>query len=150
MDAQQIIALSSAAIALAAFFLAWRADARAKELALVQMFLALRSRFLEIYLKLPPPAKEAAAYTADDKAAVLAYWHHTFDEWYITTKLSHRFLKRLWEGFYAPAVLSGMRHDGFRQVLFEIIEDSEDASEYQAGFGRAMKRLWETREAEKG
>jgi hypothetical protein len=147
MEAQDIIALSSAAIALAAFFLAWRADARARELAVVQMFLALRSRFLDIYLKLPPPAKVASAYSDNEKAAVLAYWHHAFDEWYVTTGLSHRLLKRLWQGFYAPAVLSGMRHDGYRQVLFELIEDSENASEYRAGFGRAMKQLWEQRGA---
>ena len=49
-------------------------------------------------------------------AAVLAYWHHTFDEWYVTNHLNHKHMKELWDEFYAPAILSGMRHEGLRVV----------------------------------
>jgi len=147
MHAQEIIALSSAFVALAAFFVALRADMRARDLALVQMFLSLRSRFLEIYVKLPDPEKEAASYTADDKAAVLAYWHHTFDEWYVTTKLSNRLMNQLWSGFYAPAIRSGMGHDAYRAVLFESLDDRKEFGEYGPDYREAMKKLWETGQA---
>lgn len=147
MDEKEIIALSSAVIALAAFFLAFRADSRAKELAMTQMFLALRSRFLDVYLRLPPVQRPVSEYTDDDKAAVLAYWHHSFDEWYVTTQLSHKHMKKLWKEFYAPAILSGMRHSSYREVLFEIIESEGEFGEYRRGFDKAVKKLWESRRA---
>ena len=80
-------------------------------------------------------------------AAVLAYWHHTFDEWYVTNHLNHKHMKELWDEFYAPAILSGMRHEGLRVVLFSMIEAEDEFGEYRRSFGDAIKRLWKTRKS---
>ena len=141
------MAAATAAVALAAFFLSWRADARAATLARTQMFLELRTRFLEVFRQLPPFDKPASDYTPEQKAAVLAYWHHTFDEWYVTHRLNRKELKKLWDDFYAPAVLAGMRHPGLREVLFQMIDAADEFGEYRRGFGAAMKSLWESRKA---
>ena len=136
-------AVASAAVALAAFFLSWRSDARAKVLARTQMFLELRTRFLEVFQRLPPFDKPSSSYTPEEKLVVLSYWHHAFDEWYVTNRLSHKHMKELWNEFYAPAVLAGMRHQGLRDVLFNMIEEQEGFGEYRRSFGEAMKKLWD-------
>ena len=145
MSLEAGMAIASGAIALAAFFLSWRADQRAKALARTQMFLELRTRFLEVFRRLPALDKAASEYTPEEKKAVLAYWHHTFDEWYVTNRLSHKYLKELWNDFYAPAVLAGMRHPGLRAVLFDMIDTDEQFGEYRRTFGDAMKSLWQSR-----
>jgi hypothetical protein len=139
-------AVASAAVALAAFFLSWRSDARARVLARTQMFLELRTRFLEVFQRLPPFDKPSSSYTPEEKLVVLSYWHHAFDEWYVTNRLSHKDMKELWDEFYAPAVLAGMEHQGFRDVLFNMIDEQEGFGEYRRSFGKAMKKLWESRE----
>ena len=95
MKPEVTMAAASAAIALAAFFLSWRADRRAAALARTRMFLELRTRFLEVYQRLPSFDKPASDYTPKQRAAVLAYWHHTFDEWYITNHLNQKHMKKL-------------------------------------------------------
>jgi hypothetical protein len=139
------IAMASGAIALAAFFLSWRTDQRAKALARTQMFLELRTRFLEVFRRLPPFDKASSEYTPDERTAVLTYWHHTFDEWYVTNRLSHRYLKELWDDFFTPAVLAGMKHAGMRAVLFDMIDTEGESGEYRRSFGDAMKKLWQSR-----
>lgn len=147
MDPEVGIAAASAAVALAAFFLSWRADARAEVLARTQMFLGLRTRFLEVFRHLPRFDKPSADYTPEERAAVLAYWHHAFDEWYITNRLNQKPMQKLWHEFFAPAVLAGMRHDALRQVLFNMIDSQDQSGEYRRSFGEAMKKLWESRAA---
>jgi hypothetical protein len=141
------IAAASAAVALAAFFLSWRADERAQVLARTQMFLELRTRFIEVFRQLPPFDKHSADYTPEERAGVLAYWHHAFDEWYITNQLNQKPMQKLWDDFFAPAVLAGMRHDGLREVLFNMIDSGDQSGEYRRTFGVAMKKLWESRAA---
>jgi hypothetical protein len=147
MKPEVTMAAASAAIALAAFFLSWRADRRAAALARTQMFLELRTKFLDVYQRLPSFDKPASDYTPKQRAAVLAYWHHTFDEWYVTNHLNQKHMKKLWDEFYAPAVLAGMRHEGFRMVLFGMIDAEDDFGEYRRNFGDAMKQLWGSRES---
>jgi hypothetical protein len=139
-------AAAAAAVALAAFFLSWRAERRAAALARTQMFLELRTKFLGVYQQLPSFDKPASDYTPEERAAVLAYWHHTFDEWYVTNHLNYRHMKKLWHEFYAPAILSGMRHEVLRMVLFSMIDAEDEFGEYRRSFGDAMKKLWESRE----
>src|SRR5215510_5856518 len=139
MNPEVEVAAASAAIALAAFFLSWRADRRAAALARTQMFLELRTKFLEVYKRLPSFEKSASDYTPEEKAAVLAYWHHTFDEWYVTNRLNHKHMKELWDEFYAPSILAGMRHDGLRVVLFAMIDAEDEFGEYRRSFGTAVK-----------
>jgi hypothetical protein len=139
-------AIASAAVALAAFFLSWRSDARAKVLARTQMFLELRTRFLEIYQRLPPFDKPSSSYTPEEKLVVLSYWHHAFDEWYVTNRLSQKHMKELWDEFYAPSILAGMAHQGLRDVLFNTyIKEQEGSGEFRRSFGKALKKLWESR-----
>jgi hypothetical protein len=141
------IAAASAAVAAAAFFLSWRADQRAAALARTQMFLELRTRFLDVYHRLPSFDKVASHYTPEETSAVLAYWHHVFDEWYVTNHLNQRHMKGLWNDFYAPAILAGMRHTGMREVLFRMIDAEDQFGEYRRGFGDAMKELWKSQES---
>ena len=56
-------------------------------------------------------------------------------------------MKELWDEFYAPAILSGMRHAGLREVLFHMINAEDEFGEYRRRFGDAMKKLWESRES---
>src|SRR5262245_43696849 len=114
------------------------------------MFLELRTRFREIFQRLPPFDKPSSSYTRKEKLAVLCYWHQTFDEWYVTNHLSQKHMKELWDEFYVPAVLAGMNHQGLRDVLFSMIEEQEGFGEYRRSFGEAMKKLWESRASHSG
>jgi hypothetical protein len=147
VDIEAGIAAASAAVALAAFFLSWRADVRAATVVRTQIFLELRTRFIDVFQRLPRFDKPASDYTPEEKAAVLSYWHHTFDEWYVTNHLNHKHMKKLWDEFYAPAVLAGMRHSGLREVLFQMIDAEDRFGEYRHSFGTSMKKLWNSREA---
>jgi hypothetical protein len=147
VNAETAAAIAATVVALAAFLLSWRSDRRAQLLARTQMFLELRTTFLDVYQRLPSFDKPASDYTSEEKAAVLAYWHHAFDEWYVTNHLDPKHMKDLWNEFYAPAILAGMRHEGLREVLFDMIDSEDELGEYRRSFGNAMKKLWESRES---
>jgi hypothetical protein len=109
-------ALAAVPISMFAAYLAKRADARSKIAARTQVYLSLRSRFIEVHQQLPPSYADNTwrPTTEAEKGAVARYWHHAFDEWYVTTHLDHELLSSLWQDFFSGAVLSGMRHSGLR------------------------------------
>ncbi|WP_219464370.1 hypothetical protein [Nonomuraea rhizosphaerae] len=118
----------SAITALAAVYLAVRAEKRSRKVAAAQIYLALRARFLEIFERLgdvdgAEPASE------DERAARAAYWHHSFDEWYLSTRFAPSEFRGLWDGFYRDATHSGLAHPALRQALIELRDNRT------AGFG---------------
>jgi hypothetical protein len=125
-----IVSSLAALLAVGIAFIAERrarvSEERSTAVAQAQVYLALRSRFLEIFerlgdLKRPPENKS-------EEAARYAYWHHSFDEWFIAEKLAPELFKQLWGGFFERAATSGRAHEGLEAALGDL------ASESQAGF----------------
>jgi hypothetical protein len=57
-----------------------------------------------------------------------AYWHHSFDEWYIS-RLAPKELGDMWDGFFKRAVQSGYAHPPLKATLNELAKDKS------SGFG---------------
>jgi len=84
------IAGASLVVAGCAFWLSARADSRGQITTRTQLFLDLRTRFLGVLKDLPPGYRNdkwEASNSAHREAAV-RYWHHEFDEWYVTRRLN--------------------------------------------------------------
>jgi hypothetical protein len=81
---------------------------------------------LDIYTKLgdldDEPADEGEA------AARAAYWHHSFDEWYLSTRLAPSEFGVLWRDFYKRAAQAGLRHPALKRSFEKLRRDP-------AGFG---------------
>ena len=109
MKPELLIALASVVVSIMAFGLSWSADARAKVAARAQLFLTLRTRFLSVIENLPPTFRDPN-WDASDKegrSAAIRYWHHAFDEWFVTNCLDEKLMRNLWDQYYSEAVLSG-------------------------------------------
>lgn len=73
MNVDTIIAAISVGVAALAFYVTYRSESRSATTTRTEMYLVLRTRFLEILRQLPDPDKDATDYTANEKAAVVAY-----------------------------------------------------------------------------
>jgi hypothetical protein len=127
-----VTAAASTLIALIAVVIAIRSDRRSRQVLKVQTYLMLRAGFLDIYRELGTLEDMAA----DDVRLALAraaYWHHAWDEWYISERLAPREFGGLWDGFFSVAVLSGLRHPALKSSLDELARDTS------AGFGAYAK-----------
>ena len=84
-----LAATGALVIAVLAYVVSKRADDRIKVVAKTQVYLALRSRFLEVLEQLPPSYADPdwEPRTAEEVASATRYWQHTFDEWYVSRKL---------------------------------------------------------------
>ncbi|MBM2614258.1 hypothetical protein JIG36_01650 [Actinoplanes sp. LDG1-06] len=122
-------ALASLLIALIAVILAIRTDRRSREVLKIQTYLSLRSRFIELLQKLGELEDTRPADDPELRLARVAYWHHSWDEWYLSERLSRAEFGGMWDGFFSKAMLAGLRHSALRQTL-----DDLRASD-QAGFG---------------
>lgn len=109
-------ALAAVPVSIFAVHLARKADSRSKVVTRTKIYLTLRSRFIELHQQLPPayPDPEWRPESDADRAAVARYWHHAFDEWYVTKHLDRELLDSLWNEFFLGAALSGLRHNGLR------------------------------------
>jgi hypothetical protein len=109
----------SAMTALTAVTIAVRSESRSRKVAAAEMYLSLRSRFLELYPRLgdveQPPATE------DQRLARVAYWHQLLDEWYISTRFAPDEFGDLWDDFYKKAGQTGLNHVGLRTSLQDLI-----------------------------
>ena len=118
----------SAVVAFFAIFLSIFALFTTASVARTQVHLELRKRFAEINNQIPRGEKDYH----DDKwwpnakddpknfELIEKYWFHTFDEWFITTKLDHWRFNRLWKVFHKRAVYEGLKNVPIRYVLFYI------------------------------
>lgn len=118
--------LGSMVVALIALFISLKAQKSLQRVMATQVYLDLRSRFLEIFLKLGDLDRPAA--NSEERAARFAYWHHSFDEWYIGKSAPKEF--GALKSFYRDAGQSGLGHASLRQSLDELANDKS------AGFGR--------------
>ena len=89
-----------------------------------QVFLLLRSRFIDVFKALPPDYKnpnyhplEQIPPKPEEVNTIKAYWYNAFDEWYTTNILFESLKKELWDGFFEGAVLSGAKNNSLREVL---------------------------------
>ena len=144
MDTNGWIAGASLVVAVSAFWLAWQADRRGQTAARSQLFLDLRTRFLEVLEGLPPEYRNPDWEASDPqhRAAAIRYWHHAFDEWYVTKRLNEKLMRQLWDAFYSRAVLAGMRHNGLRKTLIEMLKTQVDLAELWTDFRAELDRLW--------
>ncbi len=79
----------------------------------------------------------------DERLAREAYWHHSFDEWYLSNKLASREIGYMWAEFYKPAIVSGYDEPALRSILEELLKDPEKGfREYTKEF---MSSLGDTR-----
>jgi hypothetical protein len=113
----------SSVTALVAVLIAVIAERRATAVAEAQVFLTLRTRFLSLYERMGDVNQLAT--NDSEKAARFAYWHHSYDEWFITEHLAPRFFKPLWSRFFERAVSSGRKHQGLRAAFDELVERKE-------------------------
>lgn len=122
MNLELIISALSFVIAALAFLYSKRADDRAKIMARGNLFLELRSRFNAIYEGLPQGYREPG-WRADghaEKQAVRRYWHHCFDEWYLTNRINQKYMDVLWKEYFSDGVTAGARHDGLWEILVKM------------------------------
>lgn len=127
-----------------ALLISRRADARAKFAARTQIYLTLRSRFLEIYERLPPSYQDPSwrPTSQAEKAAANRYWQHAFDEWYITKHLDPALLGSLWNDFFAGALRSGLRRDGLRFYFSEIRHSRAQNDSNWGKFAAEVEQAW--------
>ena len=130
------IALGTFVVTTAAVLVAYGVDVRGRALARTTLFLQLRSRFLDVLHNLPPgyrdpnwiPTSEA------DKAASARYWHHAYDEWYVSRHLNPRLMGKLWDDFYLPSIRSGLKHRALQWALTHILEQQPEMATHWTGF----------------
>jgi hypothetical protein len=118
----------SSIIAFVAILIAVHNERRSREVAKTQIYLALRDRFIGIYEKLGDLDKDATS-DISTRLARQAYWHHVFDEWYISHELAPREMGDMWNRFYERAAKSGYGHTALRSTLGELADDKS------GGFG---------------
>ena len=135
LSAESVIATASVVVALASLSLAYKTQRRAEQVALVQTHIALRTRFLEIYQHLP-----LAEDRDEGKAALQAYWHNAYDEWFITNKLTPRF-EGLWSSFYRQAVASGLAHPVLEGELRRLLSRPEGFALYSGDFVNELETV---------
>jgi hypothetical protein len=123
MTPEAWIAAGSLVVSAIAFVTALRADARGQAVTRTQIFLDLRTRFLDVLEGLPPEYRDPSWDASDPahRAAAVRYWHHAFDEWYVTRRLNAALMKGQWDSFYLPAIRSGLEHPGLKGTLDYMI-----------------------------
>lgn len=127
--AQVLTAIASLFIAVIAVALAIRSDKRSREAMRVQTYLELRSGFLDIFRDLGQLDQEGTD-TVELRLVREAYWHHAWDEWYITHALAPREFAALWDDFFADAVRSGYRHPGLKESLERLTATNDAFATY--------------------
>lgn len=131
-----LAAISGGLSALTAFIavvIAIRSERRSREVLKAQMYLSLREGFMNIFRELG----DLTGRSEEDvhlRMARQAYWHHAFDEWYIS-QLAPRELGDMWDSFFRRAVQSGYAHAPLKKTLDELAEDkSSGFGAYAQGF----------------
>ena len=152
MDSETWIAGASFVVSACAFVMSWNAESRGRTAARTQMFLDLRTRFLDVLEKLPPRYREPdwLATDPEERAAAIRYWHNAFDEWYVTRRLNDRLMRQLWDGFYSTALVAGLGHTGLRKTLIEMAGKDVPLAELWSDFRCELDALWARRHPQDG
>jgi hypothetical protein len=152
MEPQVWIAAASLIVSIAAIYLSIRSNHRAEVTTRAQIFLSLRTRFLEVLQALPDNYADPdwSASTPDDKAVAIRYWQHTFDEWYITNKLNRSLMFDLWQSFYSKSILDGMKHAGLKKTLLTMVQQGSSFPKHFPEFEKELHRIWSQEHPEDG
>src|SRR5206468_2114293 len=86
------------------------------------------------------PAWEAA--DPAHRAALTRYWHHAFNEWYAATRLNDALMHQLWDQFYRPAALAGLKHDSLRKALVKMMASDEEQAKLWKEFHEELQTIW--------
>ncbi len=154
LDADTVVAACAIAalpFSIAATLVALLADKRARVAARAQTFLALRSRFIEVHQQLPAHFLDPAWSPGndDEKAAISRYWHHAFDEWYITTHLDRRLLGSLWADFFLGATLAALRHHALRRFFADMNRSRNEHDTHWRNYAKAIEQAWRSTHRDK-
>ncbi len=138
------IAAASVTVAMLAFILTCGADARSHIVARTQMYVALKTRFLQVHEDLSPNYADPNWEATDPKeiVAVQRYWYHALDEWYVSVRLNNRLMRPLWDDYYSAAILGALRHNGLRHVLIGMTREAPNLPEFWQDFRRQVDELW--------
>lgn len=147
MGAELITAISTLAavlVSVVALLVSLRADARAKTAARTDVYLSLRSRFLEVHAALPASYTDPnwMPTTPDEQSAVTRYWHHAYDEWYITKRLNAELLQDLWAEYYSKAILAGLRHNCLRLWLVAMTRADVELAAFWTDYRKELELQW--------
>jgi hypothetical protein len=78
----------------------------------------------------------------EHRAAAIRYWHHAYDEWYVTNRLDDKLLKSLWEQYYSKAVLGGLNHYGLRKTLIGMKKTNGYRAELWKDYFEELDVIW--------
>lgn len=126
-----LAAVFSATTAATAIVFTYRSERRSREVTKAQVYLTLRQTFIDIYRELGD-LEGGADPEAQLRLARQAYWHHAFNEWYVS-RLAPRELGDLWPSFFRAANASGFRHPALRDTFDRMAADPD------VGFGSYAK-----------
>jgi hypothetical protein len=127
----------SALAALIAVYMAVRAEGRTRKVAAAQLYLELRSRLIGLYTQLGD--MDSVAVSDAERKARAAFWHHCYDEWYLSTRFAPEEFGSLWMDFYKDASRSALGHAGLRSALEELTSSPHSRfAEYASGFIQAI------------
>ena len=138
------VAIAALPISIFAAIMSIRADRRARIAALTQTYLTLRTRFIGVHEKLPSSYSSPTWRVRDknEDAAVSRYWHHAFDEWYLTNRLDQPLLSKLWDDFFKDAVVSGLRHNGLRVAFNELVRTKREHDKLWRQFSDVLDQAY--------
>lgn len=131
--ASVIAAIFSTLTAIIALWVAVRSDRRSRDALKVQTYLQLRNQFIDIYRN-SGSLDESDSPAVEVRQAREAYWHHTWDEFFITRRLAPREFSMLWDQFFKSAIESGLDHPA-------MVKAFDDLASKRAGFGAYAQDL---------
>lgn len=132
-------------ISSAAFGLSLLAFLYAKSVASTELFISLRSRYLQIHKSLPSEVREAdwvPNKDSDEWKAIEQYWYVSFDEWFSTTKIGGRINAKLWKNFYSHALRHSLKIKGMKVVLLSMVNGSVSFGSFRDEFVKELTILW--------
>jgi hypothetical protein len=152
MEPRDVIAMVAAVIsALSASFayVSWKNATRAANRAVlserVKVFVDLRQRWYEIrkdLRRMKLDCKELPQPEDENWDIHELYWQHSFNEWYVTTRL-HSELAELWNAFFSLAIQNALKtHPPLRYVAWVLVEQQWTVfSGQHAAFRAELERL---------
>lgn len=138
----ELMTVVIAGLALGVSFVAYRYS---KIAATTNLFIVLRSRYLEIHGQLPLAVRQknwVPVKNTDEWRAIERYWYVSFDEWFSTRKLGDAAGQKLWNEFYCHALQSSLKNSAMRIVLLEMLHGSVSFGNFREQFMAELTVLW--------
>ena len=145
-----VISIASVVISLSAFILSFVLSAQNKKNTRNNLFLGLRQRFIDILEDLPPRFREKDWQPEkDENNAIARYWHHVFDEWYLTNYLGDKMTKKLWSDYFVHPTKSALRYTSIREGFKAWFHRENEDSPSRRKFGKEILQLINSVESER-